>query len=165
MKSTPHKPVVRTLQWHEERARASRHTLSAALRVLRRRLLHPLLRCYWLACAILCEIRSCFGHIRVLLAKRLDRSGVPVVGETPATLHPVSRKYTNACTADTRFVVAILPAASLVDLYLFGMGWERGAEWGLRMAESGQGNTDSCKEQTAADTQCTSVKASPQIFG
>ena len=150
---------------HQQREDDGWRKILAVPRYIRRHALHPALRHYRLTCVIGYEIRSCFGHIRVLLAKRLDRSGVPVVGETPATLHPVSRKYTNACTADTRFVVAILPAASLVDLYLFGMGWERGAEWGLRMAESGQGNTDSCKEQTAADTQCTSVKASPQIFG
>ena len=157
MKSTPNKPVVRTLQWHEDRARASRHTLSAALRVLRRRLLHPLLRCYWLACAILCEMRSCFGHIQVLLAKRLDRSGVPMEPERDAISRPLVDKHTNACMYDTRSLFAILPSASLVDLYLFGVGWHKGVEWGLRMGHDEQGNTHFCKEQTAADTQCTSV--------
>src|SRR5438105_67918 len=143
MKSTPHKPVVRTLQWHEERARASRHTLSAALRVLRRRLLHPLLRCYWLACAILCEIRSCFGHIRVLLAKRLDRSGVPMEPCGVATARLSANKRTSACMDDIRELSASLPLASLVDVQLFVAGWHKGVEWGLK---KGQDSTDYYKE-------------------
>ena len=31
MKSTPNKPVVRTLQWYEERARVSRHTVTVEI--------------------------------------------------------------------------------------------------------------------------------------
>jgi len=114
---SPRIPFPWKEQWSQERPEhAGWRKLLEVARYIRRHALHPALRNYRLTHAIRCEIRSTVERIRVLLAKSLDRSGVPVVGETPTTLHPLSDKYTNTCTALRGFKRPTLPGIEDGDI-------------------------------------------------
>jgi len=98
--------------------------------------------------AIWSEICSCRDRIRFLRTRKVHLRGLDLISGMLQSGHPLSRIAANSHSDDISAVFAILPSASLVDVYLFSQGWSRGAEWGLSSA----GTSDFGTEQTEADT-------------
>ena len=81
--------------------------------------------------ALVSEICSLPGRIQFRLARRLDQTGVDF--GTPWKRHPNEHLEPNTRThariRDTQCMLAKYPWATPVDLEIFLVGWDRGAEW------------------------------------
>lgn len=107
-----------------------------------------------LAYTIWQEIDSCLGRIRFLCTKEVHLRGLPEVLGNPQT--SLFDDGDHACNAGRLEILAAFPKASVVDVYLFLLGWERALEWAAeaRIRDSGIKHRAACASDPA-DGQLT----------
>lgn len=128
--------------------RSSNHARNAILQSYRRfvyrlvRLVFPL--------ELKCELHSFYHRMVEARRARLYQNGLPVWRSSQydpvGSQRSDSRRF--ARSLDTQQICEMKKWASLTDLQLFLLGWDRGAEWGL--SESNQG---SCSEQGLSESK------------